>query len=180
MSSLADQIREAFASGGDTPQRGDSPTLRDSPHKTTLLNYDIDPRSVPDIHLTPGEANQLKAVQEHMRLVAKHDAWDQSAEGSLAGIVNKCSPAVRQAIAASREFVERFDQTGGKTELFGERRELPPRDEVTQKIIDRDYHESAVSSLHERMGTSNSVPDSPPSMRDYVTAAAADAATAEE
>lgn len=162
--SLAADIRAAFVNGGD-----------DAPNRTTLINYDIDPRSVPKpFDLTPEEADQLARLQKHIRVVAKHDAWDASKEGSLAGMVNKCLPRVKQAILASREFVERFDATGGRTQLFQERKELPKPDALDQKIIDRDYHEQIVGGIHDRLNTASkqsALADTHPTMRDAIEVA---------
>lgn len=163
--SLSADIRRAFETGEpDAPNR-----------KATVINYDIDPRSVPKpFDLTPVEQDQLARLQKHIRIVAKHDAFDQSKEGSLAAIVNKCSPNVRAAIAASREFVERFDQTSGRMMPFDDRKELPKPDAIDQRIIDRDRHEQIVGGIHERLNTREAVErvnDSPPTMRDAIEVA---------
>jgi hypothetical protein len=159
--SLATDIRAAWENGGEPPS------------KTSLLNFDIDPRSVPkSIQLSPAEQNQLAALKAHMRLVAKHDAFDASPQ-SLAAMVNSCTPRVRQAVALSREYAEHAEQTGGRTRLFEPKRELPKPDELDQRIIDRDAHERIVGGLHDRLNTREQqerIADTPPTMRDHVTA----------
>ena len=160
--SLKEQIRAAWESGGE-------PRIR-----TSLIKSDH-PERLPDhLELTPGEWQQLAAVKEHLRTVAKHDAWDQTPEGSAAAIVNKCTPNVRRAIALAKEYAENVEATGGRTELFQPRQEMPPVDPIDRKLQARSHHEEIVGGLHDRLGTADSqatLNDRPVNLRDVVTAA---------
>lgn len=145
--------------------------------KANLISLGVDQSRIPEkFTLTPAEQDQLKRVQEHIRLVARHNAWDKTPEGSINAIIRKCSPRVQETIRLNQQLVREADAAGYRKELFQPKKTIDDLglDKTTRAIMDRAETEDAISGIHERMGTAerqSEINDRPADLREQLSAA---------
>ena len=123
--------------------------------------------------LSPEDRNQLEDVIDYLGSHAAPGASGRMAEGSVAALLNKQSPAVRNAFSQISElletprmepFIDKWSEAQNASAMG-----LDP-DAAVQVKAALDGSEVA-SRLQGRMGTDADRPDEPPSMRDQIEAA---------
>ena len=122
---------------------------------------------------TAAERQELADIQAYLKGHAQAGTLDRIPEGSVAAVLNRASPNVREHIARNREMVEHVLQ-GGRSEPFQppltiDPSRVPPHVEA---IAAKARTEDVTHGLLSRMNTDqSSVVDAPPTTRDYLEAA---------
>ena len=124
-------------------------------------------------HLTPDEQQELEQLTDYLAERSTQREGARIPEGSLAAVLNRASPNVRQTLATLQELLAtpRLAPFAPKIsrdqyiESFG----LDPHN--TKMVDDKLYTEEISAAVQQRMGTDADRPVEPPSRRDTIRAA---------
>ena len=123
---------------------------------------------------TPEEVAELKDIQDYLAGHAKAGTLDRLPEGSVANVMNRASPRVKEHMLGSKAVVENFRESGGREMPFEPKRSIEDLDVPThvRQVMDRADTEDVTHGLLSRMGTDNaSINSGPPDLRETLTAA---------
>lgn len=123
---------------------------------------------------TAAERAELQDIQDYLAGHAKAGTLDRLPEGSVAAVMNKASPAVRQHMLGSKAVVENFRNSGGREMPFEPKRDISDLNVPShvRQVMDRADTEDVTHGLLSRMGSDNSriVDAGPPDLRETLSA----------
>lgn len=121
---------------------------------------------------TAAERQELQDLQDYLEGHAKAGTLGRLPEGSVAALLNKASPRVREHMLGSQDVVRNFRDSGGRELPFQPKKDISDLglSDTIKQVMDKSDTEEVTHDLLSRMGT-DTQDNSPPTTRDYLEAA---------